>query len=97
MTTAPILEQLGFVLQGGVAVLGFFIAVQAYRGYARHGVETMRYLAVGIALLTTVPIVLSYALTWVAWTGDAGTLLVVGISYLLGLGALDVAFNYSSE
>ena len=97
MTALLGLEPLGHTLQGIVAVLGLFIATQAYRGYARHGVETMRYLAIGIALLTTVPIAISYALTWVAWTSDAVSLLAVGVSYLLGLGALDYAFNYSSE
>ena len=94
---SELLMLIGDALQGVVSVLGLFLSTQAYRGYARHGVEMMRYLAFGIALLTTVPIVLSYGLSWLALTGDAVTLLLVAISYLLGLAAIDYAFNYSSE
>lgn len=97
MMDSELLVLLGDALQGIVAIMGMFLSTQAYRGYTRHNVETMRYLAFGIALLTTVPIVLSYALSWGGWASDAVTLLVVALSYLLGLGALDYAFNYGSE
>ena len=97
MMDSELLVVLGDVLQGIVALMGLFLSTQAYRGYTRHNVETMRYLAFGIALLTTVPTILSYGLSWGGWASDALTLFVVALSYLLGLGALDYAFNYSSE
>lgn len=37
------------------AVVGGFVAYQAYRGYQRNASRAMLFLAVGIALLTTIP------------------------------------------
>jgi hypothetical protein len=97
MTLASTMGVVASLLQGAVAIFGLFLAVQAYRGYLRHGVSTMRYLAWGIALLTFVPIGLSYGSIWIGGIPDALSLLSVGVAYLLGLGALDYAFNYASE
>lgn len=51
------------------ALVGAFVAYQAYRGYRRNDSRPMLYLAVGILLLTTVPFLVSQTL---AFTGVAG-------------------------
>ncbi|WP_135828071.1 DUF7521 family protein [Halorussus halobius] len=70
------------------AALGLFVSYQAYRGYRRHGSETMRLLAVGIACFTAIPFVVtalvSPALAW----SDGLTLLAVVASYNAGLVAI---------
>jgi len=45
-------------------VLGLFIAFQAYRGYRRNRSRRMLFLALGLALLTVVPFVLSLVVTF---------------------------------
>ena len=44
------------------AVVGGFVAYQAYRGYHRNASRAMLFLAVGIVLLTTVPFLLKQPL-----------------------------------
>lgn len=70
------------------AALGLFVASLAYRGYRRHGSETMGLLAVGIACFTAIPFAVTAlvgpALAW----SDALTLLVVVAAYNVGLVAI---------
>jgi hypothetical protein len=70
------------------AALGLFVSYQAYRGYRRHGSDTMGLLAVGIACFTAIPfavqVLLAPALAW----SDALTLLVVVGTYNTGLVAI---------
>lgn len=96
MDAPTLASTLTTVLEAAVTVLGLFLAVQAYRGARRHGSTTMRYVAAGIALLTVVPVALTALLSGFALVGDPTALLVVAISYLLGLAALDYAFNYAA-
>ncbi len=70
------------------ALLGLFVAAQAYRGYRRHDSRTMRALAVGIVCLTAVPFLVQYMLGPVAGLTDAGTLLGVVVAYVVGLAAI---------
>jgi len=71
-----------------VAALGLVVTYHAYRGYRRHGSETVGLLAVGVACFTVVPFVatalLSPALAW----SDGITLLVVVAAYNAGLLAI---------
>lgn len=48
----------------GALVLGLFIAFQAYRGYRRNQSRRMRFLALGLALLTVAPFALSLVVTF---------------------------------
>ena len=87
---------LAAALQILVVLVGLFLSIQAYRGYRRHGSVPMQYLSVGIFLLTVVPAGLVIGLKGLAIASDAETLLLVAVTYLLGLGAIDTAFNRSS-
>lgn len=70
------------------AALGLFVSYQAYRGYRRHGSETMGLLAVGIACFTTIPFVVTALVApALAWS-DALTLLAVVTAYNAGLVAI---------
>ena len=51
--TALTPETVAFLSRGLTAVVGLFVATLAYRGFRRNGVRKMRWLALGIALLTT--------------------------------------------
>lgn len=44
------------------AVVGGFVAYQAYRGYQRNASRAMLFLAIGILLLTTIPFLLKQPL-----------------------------------
>jgi len=46
-------ETVALLSRGLTAAVGLFVAVQAYRGFRRNGVRKMRWLALGVALLTT--------------------------------------------
>lgn len=48
----------------GAMILGLFIVFQAYRGYRRNQSRRMLFLALGLALLTVAPFVLSLVVTF---------------------------------
>lgn len=74
-----------FALAAVTAIAGLFVAYQAYRGYERNESRPMLYLAIGIVLLTAVPVGLNWLLSlWTAST-DAEILLVVTTSHLAGV------------
>jgi ABC-type spermidine/putrescine transport system permease subunit II len=66
------------------AAVGAFVASLAYRGYRRNGSETMRALAVGVALIAVVPVFVT-GLSDLAELSDASVLFVVLLSHTLGL------------
>ena len=45
-------ETVAFLSRGLTAAVGLFVAALAYRGFRRNGARKMRWLALGIALLT---------------------------------------------
>lgn len=45
-------ETIAFLSRGLTAAVGLFVAALAYRGFRRNGARKMRWLALGIALLT---------------------------------------------
>ena len=70
------------------ALVGSLVAATAFRGYRRHESQTMLYVAIGIALITVTPFVVSYGLAVVFSMPDAGALLTILIGNILGLLAL---------
>lgn len=67
------------------AILSAVLALRLYRGYRRTGGRARLFLAVGLVLLTTVPIGLRLVLTNVPGTTAATRELAVTGSQLLGL------------
>lgn len=76
---------LTFVFAGAVALVGSFVAYQAYRGYRRNGSRPMLYLAVGIVLLTAVPAAVNVILTVTTGATDAEILLTITVVNLGGV------------
>ncbi len=77
-----------FAFAAVTAVAGAFVAYQAYRGYRRNDSRPMLYLALGIVLLTTVPVGVEYALTVLTGATDAAILLAVTVAHLAGVVAI---------
>jgi len=75
------------------AVLGTVVSWTAYRGYARNDSRPMLFLAIGVALLTVVPFVLSHTVDRLTDATDAAVLLVVTTCHLLGLVAIVRSFK----
>lgn len=71
-----------------VAVVGVFVAYQAYRGYRRNESRPMLYLALGIILLTAVPVVVHHGLNWLTSATEAEILLGITVAHLGGVGAI---------
>lgn len=81
-------ESLLFLFPAVVAIAGVFVAYQAYRGYQRNESRPMLYLAVGIVLLTAVPVGVDYALLTLTAATDAEILLMITVSHLAGILAI---------
>ncbi|WP_227354323.1 DUF7521 family protein [Haladaptatus salinisoli] len=77
-----------FAFAAVTAIAGAFVAYQAYRGYRRNESRPMLYLAVGIALLTVVPVGVDYALVALTGATDAEILLPVTVAHLAGVAAI---------
>lgn len=73
------------VINALAAVVGGFVATQAYRGYRRYDSRPMLLLAAGILLLTVGSFVGAYIVDALADVSDAVVLVVVGMSELAGL------------
>jgi hypothetical protein len=69
------------------AVVGFFVAVLAYRGYRRNNAPMMRSLAIGIGLLTT-GVALVVAIIVLAGGGNDVVLAGRGLVTVAGLCAI---------
>ena len=73
------------VFAGATAIAGLAVASLAFRGYRRNDSRPMLYLAVGIVLLTAVPVGADYALRGLTPASDAAVLLAVTASHLGGV------------
>lgn len=82
-----------FATAAATALVGLLVAWIAYRGYRKHGSRTMRYLAIGIALITASPFLVSYLLTPILLLSDPIALLGILGANILGL----LAILYSLE
>lgn len=76
------------VLNAVPAIVGSFVAVQAYRGYRRYDRPGMRLLAVGIATLTVGSFGTILALHALSPAADATALVAIGLVELVGLLAI---------
>lgn len=81
-------EGLIFVFAATVAVAGLFVAALAYLGYRRNGSRPMLYLAIGIVLLTAVPVGIDTGLNTLATVTDASILLGVTVAHFFGVVAI---------
>jgi len=82
-------------VEGAILVLGFvtasvgaFVAYQALRGYRRNASQPMLFLAVGIALLTVVPYLVTNGLRVVVTLSDAEYILLATAFHIAGLSSI---------
>ena len=85
--------ELPTVVRAVTAVVGFFVAYQAYRGYRRNDSRPMLYLGVGIAFVTTVSFVLSTLVVRPLGASDALACLSWTCANVVGLAAILYAFT----
>ena len=78
-------DGLTFAFAAATAVAGLFVAYQAFRGYRRNGSRPMLYLAVGIVLLTAVPVGANAVLTVLTAATDAEIVLAITAAHLAGV------------
>lgn len=81
----PSPEAVVFLFVAVTAVVGLFVAYQAYRGYRRNDSRPMLYLAVGVLLLTAVPAGANVVLSAATAATDAEILLVISLAHLVGV------------
>lgn len=70
------------------AVVGLVVAGTAYRGYRTNGSEPMRFLAIGITLITASPFVVSYGVAPVIELSPPVAMLAILGGNILGLLAI---------
>lgn len=75
-------------VNGIAAIVGSFVALQAYRGYRRYRNRAMLLLAVGVGLLTVAPFVVSVVMHGVGSVSDATVL--AGMWFLQVAGLLSI-------
>lgn len=80
-----VLVLVGLVLTAGLSLVVAYLVV---RGYRRNRNRARLYLAVGLVLLTTGPIVLQFVLTSFTTISPVGRSAAANASKLLGLGAM---------
>ena len=80
-----VLVLLGLMLTAGLSLVVAYLIV---RGYQRNRNRARLYLAVGLVLLTTGPIVLQFVLTTFTTISPIGRSAAANASKLLGLGAM---------
>ena len=87
------LDTVALTVSAVTALVGLFVAYQAYRGYRRNDSDTMRALAVGIAFIAVVPFVVLRPLGAVVGFTDAQGLAVAFGSHVIGLLAIYRSFD----
>ncbi|WP_436927372.1 DUF7521 family protein [Halosimplex amylolyticum] len=70
------------------AVVGLFVAYQAFRGYRRNDSRPMLFLGLGIFLVTALPFVVTTVLAGPLGASDAAAVLAWTILEILGLGSI---------
>jgi hypothetical protein len=77
------------VVAGAItALIGLFVAYQAYRGYRRNFSKPMGYLAVGILFVTTVSFVVPQIIVGATGVSDAAAILIMTTLDVVGLSAI---------
>lgn len=87
------LDTLALAVSGLTALVGLFVAYQAYRGYRRNDSPTMRALAVGIAFIAVGPFVLLHPVNAVVGFTDAQALAAGLAAHVVGLLAVYATFD----
>lgn len=85
--------ELPTVVRAVTALVGLFVAYQAYRGYRRNDSRPMLYLGVGIAFVTTVSFVVSTLVVRPLGASDALAFLSWTFANVVGLAAIFYAFT----
>ncbi|WP_254840393.1 DUF7521 family protein [Natronomonas marina] len=75
------------------ALLGIFVAYQAYRGYRRNGSRPMLFIAVGFVLALAVPFLLLLAFLALPFVGRTVATVLTGTSQVVGLLAIVYALR----
>lgn len=71
-----------------VAVVGVFVAYQAFRGYRRNESRPMLFLALGIVFLTGVPVAVHHGLGLLTAATEAQILVAITAAHLAGVVAI---------
>lgn len=82
------LDTLTLVTASLTAIVGTFVAYQAYRGYRRNASAQMRALAIGIVFIAVVPYAVVRPAAALASLTDAQTLFASLLSHTVGLVAV---------
>lgn len=77
------------------AIVGAFVAYQGYRGYRRNDSRPMLFLAVGIALLTTITFLVRISLKLSGIVSDASVYVLALLVSIAGLLAVLYSFTIS--
>jgi hypothetical protein len=75
------------------ALVGFFVAYQAYRGYRRNDSRPMLFLGVGIAFVTTISFVVSTLVARPLGASEGLAVLSWTLANVVGLAAIFYAFT----
>jgi hypothetical protein len=89
--------QVPTVARAVTALVGFFVAYQAFRGYRRNDSRPMLFLGVGIAFVTTVSFVVSTLVVRPLGASEAVAVLSWTLSNVVGLAAIFYAFTGASR
>lgn len=89
--------QVPTVARAVTALVGFFVAYQAFRGYRRNDSRPMLFLGVGIAFVTTVSFVVSTLIVRPLGASEAVAVLSWTLSNVVGLAAIFYAFTGASR
>jgi hypothetical protein len=97
-TTSPVLQLVGSVevptlARALTALVGFFVAYQAFRGYRRNDSRPMLFLSVGIAFVTTVSFVVSTLVARPLGASEGLAVLSWTLANVAGLAAIFYAFT----
>lgn len=85
--------QTATITQSLTAIVGFFVAYQAYRGYRRNDSRPMLFLGIGICFVTTVSFVVSTMIVQPLGATEGVTILSWTLLHVLGLAAIFYAFT----
>lgn len=87
------IDTLALTVSALTALVGLFIAYQAYRGYRRNDSETMRALAIGVVFIAVVPFIVFHPVDTLVGFTDAQALVAGLVSHIIGLLAVYHSFD----
>jgi uncharacterized membrane protein required for colicin V production len=75
------------------AIVGFFVAYLAYRGYRRNESQRMRALSVGILCIAVLPYLVVHIVGRFVNTTDATMIVIITLLHAIGLAAIYTTFE----